>query len=425
MSSSPYQHSAAQPPPVLERQTTFSAYTQILGDFPNGGSKRPWSIRQANSRLHGLESAFESDLTLHLENQEKAIPMTVLSDRRQSNNPYLMADERATFASTPSWKHPEGPEPQPPLRSSNSLWHKTYGYNDPFAEAPMEAWQAMKDYNLRANGLPTLDQMMRLPTAAPLTQSNFITFLRRRGVHQNLNFLLELETHAKLWRAYVQSVERQNRQSGADRLSRFLESAAEKPANIKDTMLMMDYQHYSETPDTQDLLKQQQQKHYDEQTYASRNPNGGRSLDRHDLAQNATRIYRTFCSTHDAAQPIHLPDDHRMALEELVEKHHRPEPIVFESAKSHVFEILNVFYYPQFVDAMLYTNMVVTSARIILGLGAVLLTFGFALELSLIFSNSGTTATRWWGLLPFFFGWSGFLAGNIDFAWWIAFTGKR
>ncbi|KAI7859239.1 hypothetical protein BDC45DRAFT_543581 [Circinella umbellata] len=435
----------------------MSAYAHILDDFPTDGSSSPqrqWSIRQANSRLNplGLHTALESDLNLHyqgtraIEEEEKmgvhnnnnnnnGIPMTILSSptsprqqqqqqQQSTNNPYLSS---------------------PPM-SPTSFKHKTYGFNDPFAEAPMEAWQEMKDYNLRANGLPTLDQMMRLRTLTPLTQSNFTTFLRRRGVHQNLNFLLELETHDKLWHAHIQSKRRQTR-SSADRLSQFLESAAEKPANTKDTMMMMyDPNHhqasqYTETPDTQDLLHQQQyfpsteddvhtvtgnNNHNNSSTPvlpSSRNPNG-KSLNRHDLEQNATRIYRTFCSRHDAAQPIHLPDDHRDVLDELIEKHHRPEPIVFESARSHVFEVLNVFYYPQFVDSVLYTNLTQTSARIALVIGLICLIIGFSVELSLIFLDQGSMRTRWWGLLPFFIGWTSLIAGFSDFAWWLAFTGK-
>ncbi|KAI9492887.1 hypothetical protein BDB00DRAFT_825984 [Zychaea mexicana] len=445
--------SALRPPLNNEQSTksTMSAYAHILDDFPSDGGgppQRQWSIRQANSRLdqHGLQSALESDLNLQYQGnnalqqqqeEEKAgIPMTVLSSptspQRQSNNPYLSS---------------------PPMSpTSRNLKHKTYGFDDPFAEAPMEAWQEMKDYNLRANGLPTLDQMMRLRTLTPLTQSNFTAFLRRRGVHQNFNFLLELDTHDKLWHAHVQSLRRQTR-SSADRLSRFLESAAEKPANTKDTMMMMydpNHHHhhqgsnYVETPDTQDLLRQQQYFPSTEEDighstatamgsnnnhstttspYASRSPNG-KSLGRHDLEQNATRIYRTFCSRLDAAQPIHLPDDHRAVLDELIEKHHRPEPIVFESARSHVFEILNVFYYPQFVDTVLYSNLAQTSARIVFLFGLIFLTIGFAVELSLIFLDQGTMGTRWWAILPFFFGWTNLLAGITDFAWWLAFTGK-
>ena len=435
-----------QRPPFNNEQSTkstMSAYAHILDDFPgdgDGSPQRQWSIRQANSRLNplGLHTALESDLNLHYQGtqaeEEKTgnngIPMTVLSSptspkQQSTNNPYLSS---------------------PPM-SPTSFKHKTYGFNDPFAEAPMEAWQEMKDYNLRANGLPTLDQMMRLRTLTPLTQSNFTAFLRRRGVHQNLNFLLELETHDKLWHAHIQSKHRQTR-SSADRLSQFLESAAEKPANTKDTMMMMYDPHhhqgsiYTETPDTQDLLRQQ---NYFSSTdddagtvtgnnnnnnsttalpYASRNPNG-KSLSRHDLEQNATRIYRTFCSRLDAAQPIHLPDDHRDVLDELIEKHHRPEPVVFESARSHVFEVLNVFYYPQFVDSVLYTNLAQNSARISLLIGLICLIIGFAVELSLIFLDQGSMRTRWWGLLPFFIGWTTLISGFSDFAWWLAFTGKR
>lgn len=436
----PNEYYPPQPPPLVQRQTTLSAYAEILDEFSDGPT-RQWSIRQANSRLQsqGLHSALESDLSLHYQGDEhKAIPMTDLSSRenspsRQSNNPYLTDPSIQVPGSTPSEYYHNNTPSYPQRHDSNatsrqrSLKHKTYGFHDPFAEAPMEAWQEMKDYNLRANGLPTLDQMMRLHTLTPLNQSNFATFLRRRGVHQNLNFLLELETHDKLWRAHIQSQRRQTK----ERLSRFLESAAEKPKAgfghaQKPSLSMAAGGYYQETPDTDDLLGDTPFPQNDD-GYASRMPQGvdGQSLlSRHDLAQNATRIYRTFCSPLDAAQPIHLPDDHRVALEELIEKHHRPEPVVFDSARSHVFEILNVFYYPQFVDSVLYSNLAKVGSRVLLGFGILLLVVGFAVEFSFIFLDSGGIAMRWWGLLPFFLGWSAFIASFLDFAYWLAFTGK-
>ncbi|CDH52960.1 hypothetical protein RO3G_07341 [Lichtheimia corymbifera JMRC:FSU:9682] len=403
---------------------TGSILTHRNGPNDSEDRYRPWSIRLANSRLQsqGLETALESDLNLHLEKEREGIPMTVLSSSSSSN----MGREREEH------RHSNNP-----FRDTVDH-HKQYGFNDPFAEAPIAAWQEMKDYNLRANGLPTLDQMMRLHTLAPLTQSNFMAFLRRRGVHQNVSFLLELETHDKLWHAHLSSARRHTK----DRLSRFLESAAEKPANTKDTMMeMYDPHHhhhttaasagaYTETPDTQNLLGSMRglpvvTSPTTTEDYASRIPQGqSSSLGRHDLQQNATRIYRTFCSPLDAAQPIHLPDDYRTALEELIEKHHRPEPAVFNSARSHVFEVLNVFYYPQFVDAMLHTNVARSSARLYSILGCILLTVAFAVELSLILLDQGSIPTRWWGLLPFFLGWSCFITGFTHFSWWLAFTSK-
>ncbi|KAI9338613.1 hypothetical protein BD770DRAFT_415379 [Pilaira anomala] len=379
----------------------------------NDSFNRHWSIRQANSRLHayGLQSALESDLNRKVQDEEKtnihhgvAIPLSDLNSSSEStfansSNPYLTG---VSMVQQPS---------KVPVH--RNLRHKTYGFQDPFAVAPMEAWQEIKDYNLRVNGLPTLDQMMRLHTYSPLTQSNFAAFLRRRNVHQNLNFLMELETHDKLWRAYLQSVDRQNRQ----RLSRFLESAAEKEHN-KLPMSPTGSSSYLETPDTEDLLTplppQPLTPRSPTDGYASRSTD--KSLNRHDLVKNATRIYRTYCSPlMDAAQTIHLPDDHRRALEDLIEVNERPEPIVFDSARSHVFEILNVFYYPQFVDSVLYKNISVGTSRLLLALGIIILTLAFSIELSLIFLDAGHS---WLPLIPFFFGWSMLLTSVNDFAWW-------
>ncbi|ORE09775.1 hypothetical protein BCV72DRAFT_254639 [Rhizopus microsporus var. microsporus] len=360
-----------------------------------------WSIRQANSRLHalGIQTALEEDLSRKIQHDEKlttgiAIPLNDLN----STNPYLTSM----------------PMIQKPSKGTvRSLKTKTYGFKDPFAVAPMEAWQEIKDYNLRVNGLPTLEQMMRLNTYSPLTQSHFSTFLRRRKAQQNLSFLMELETHDKLWRAYLQSVDRQNRQ----RLSRFLESAAEKEGTKDNTMVDLHQILYVETPDTEDLLSPlplpPQGNHYASRTAAS-----DKSLSRQDLIDNATRIYNTYCSP--TAQRVHLPEDYRRALEELVVHSERPEPVVFESARSHVFEILNVFYYPLFVDYVLHKNISIGMSRLCLGLGTLLLTLAFSIELSLIFLASSTS--RWLALIPFFFGWSALLTSITEFAWWFGIS---
>jgi hypothetical protein len=228
---------------------------------------------------------------------------------------------------------------------------------------------------------------------------------------------MELETHDKLWKAYLSSQDRQHRQ----RVSRFLESAVEK-ANNSSCVLpppSLDIgRAYVETPDTDDLLQNAilaTPRSVSPSTfYASRTD---RSLSRHDLVQNATRIYRTYCIAHDAAQPIHLPDQHRRALESLIEHHHRPEPVIFDSARSHIFEILNVFYYPLFIDECLCTNLSRPSARLLFIMGFILLTLALSIEFTLIFLD--VYHTRWLAIIPFFLGWSFFVTSLSRFAWWL------
>lgn len=369
--------------------------------------QRQWSIRQANSRFQAFgQDALEQDLSRKLQDEEKPGLAIPLSPLRDSNNPYL--------SSIPMTQQPS----KSPIH--RGLKHKTYGFQDPFAVAPMEAWQEIKDYNLRVNGLPTLDQMMRLNTYSPLTQSNFAAFLKRHGVHQHLNFLMELETHDKLWRAYLQSLDRQNRQ----RLSRFLESAAEKDIELQhhNNGSMVSF---SEIPDTDDLLSPlppQPLSPHRQEVYASRD----KSLSREDLVHNATRIYRTYCSpVMDAAQLIHLPDDYRRALEELIEVNNRPEPIVFDSARAHVFEILNVFYYPLFVDDVLNKNISLATSRVFLVVGFIIMTLACSVELSLIFLDAGEFYSRWIPIAPFFVGWSFLLTSIVDFAWLFGILGIR
>ncbi|KAI8066572.1 hypothetical protein BC940DRAFT_302470 [Gongronella butleri] len=366
---------------------------------PQPQSKK-WSISQANSRLYsqGLENALESDLTLQQQYQgddeKNTIPLHQLN-RQSTNNPYK------SFIS-----------------QSDSIQQK----QDPFAFAPMEAWQEMKDYNLQVHGIPTLDQLLRLPTSSPVTQAQFASFLRRRNAQQNLNFLLELETHQRLWQAYINSEERQQRpEMQQDRTSKLFAGDVLQHQASPTTA-------YFETSDTQNLLQSPTSLTHHanlSSTYASRTVQGqDKSLSRHDVVQNAIRVYRTFCSRYDAAQPVHLPDDHCIALETLVEEQQRPEPAVFESARAHVFDVLNMFYYPQFVDAVLYTNVSTVSARLYLTAGILLLIFGFTLEFAFIFLNLGNTATRWWPFLPFLCSWACLITGATHFAWWSAWLRK-
>ncbi|KAI9283323.1 hypothetical protein BY458DRAFT_427931 [Sporodiniella umbellata] len=344
-----------------------------------------WSIRQANSRLHAhdIHTSLDNDLSRKIQDEKVQTGIAIPLDNLNTSNPYLRA---------PS--------------SQRRLKAKTYGFQDPFASAPMEAWQEIKDYNLRVNGLPTLEQMMRLHTYNPLTQSHFSTFLENRDARQNLTFLMELETHEKLWRALLQSVDRQNRQ----RLSRFLEAAEKKEPSYR---AIETQTHYAETPDTEDLLNPP--------TFMATTltmPTSDRSLSHEDLVQNAQRIYYTFCARE--AKRVHLPEDYRAVLEETVIFSKRPEPLVFDSAKSHVFEVLNMFYYPLFVEQILSKNISRATSRLLFLLGILLLTLAFSIELALIFLDSYTS--RWIPLIPFFFGWSALLTSVTEFAWWFGLT---
>lgn len=343
------------------------------------------SIRQANSRLHafGIEASLEKDLFQKIQDEKVQIDTAIPPSYFNSTNPCL--------------KMPG---------TQRRLKNKTLEFKDPFATAPMEAWQETKGYNLQVNGLPTLEEMMQLNTYSPLTQSHFAAFLKSRQAHQNLRFLMKLDTHEKLWRAYLSSIDRQNRQ----RLSRFLESAAEK----EDRQDLLEI-GYREVSDTKDLLSPTTPPRADVGITMPTEDN--KPLNRNDLVKNANEIYHTFSGT------IHLPQDHQKALEQLVLYGGRPEPVVFESARTHVFEILNIFYYPLFIDKVLNKNISLGTSRLCLVLGVIMLTIGFSLELSLVFLDS--SSSRWFALIPFFFGWSTLLTSVTEFAWWFGITSVR
>ncbi|KAI9280079.1 hypothetical protein BY458DRAFT_501310 [Sporodiniella umbellata] len=213
---------------------------------------------------------------------------------------------------------------------------------------------------LVSKGLPSLDELMALRTYSPFTQTQFNDFLEQRGASANLQFLIALDRHETLWRAFVQGLDRHQRH----RLSGYLGSNKTLPL-----------------------------------------PGWTQA----DLMQHATELYQTY------GLACHLTPAHRQALHTLLQ-HQRPEPIVFDSAKEHVLKVLEKFYYPLFVHRMLHQNLARSTCQRLFALATLLLTLAFSFEIAFIFLAS--QQSRWLPCPLFFFGWSFFLASVDRFSWW-------
>ncbi|KAF9404630.1 Bud site selection protein, Revert to axial protein 1 [Podila epigama] len=78
--------------------------------------------------------------------------------------------------------------------------------------------------------------------------------------------------------------------------------------------------------------------------------------------------------------------------------------LVFAEAREIVFEGMESYYFPRFLRARAYGNIVYTQRLLRLILGLSLLFVGFTTALCLIFLNVQPQSTRAWSIIPIFFG---------------------
>ncbi|GAB5589728.1 hypothetical protein Unana1_04628 [Umbelopsis nana] len=383
------------------------------------------------------------------------IPMNTLSNNSRTeyrisnpNNPYLisaMANNKAR---------------------KSSMGHKSYGYaNDIFEPSPLKAWAQVKDHHLVVNGLPTLEQVLTRKTRHPLSLHNFDEFLRQQNADANLAFWRDVYNHQKLWASLQANIARRKRKSESESASSFRRSKSSSHysssydtgsllAALQETQLSHSADptayhietankhvitsprspeeeeetgnHYSEITDTLELLEDSSSSIFIPQSlYSYKRVTATSMLCYEDLQQNAKRIFYKFCTPHQPESKIYIPDDYRLALQEMIAIHQLADPVIFDSSFSHIFEVLNIFFYGRFLESVMYKNVSTFTTRIYMTLGVIFLTAGFALELALILLGYGTRATRLWGMLPIFLGFCMLIANIGEFAWWLGFLNVR
>lgn len=443
------QNYPAYPEPTAQKRLSFPLLDNFLDSL---STPRNNSIRKANSRKASL------------------MPDGPFADYRYDNEPqYETANSRTVSIYSTNPNNPYLNRLNQPDNNGLQSNYIVDGFEDPFANSPIDAWAKIKDHNLMVNGLPTLDQVLCQKTRPPLSQLNLFTYLRNvHRAEENLNFWLEVEAHEKLWRAYTASQRRKqekermlkskkinkrmsellgpgfgtpeagdsdvntNRYSGGDEQWRSPPSPGletHELNRLSSAFVFEDDQFLYDRriSGTANLLYLDPESNYSSRIIhtsdVSQKPAGSLTLE--DIEENAERIYRRYCSPYEAERRIFLPEDHRLALHELVDVHHLADPVIFESAKSYVYDILNIHYYPRFVEAAGATNVCRTTSRIAFGLGVFFLTGGFALEFCFVFLNYWSRATRLWGLLPIWVGWLGLFTNITEFLCFLAAFGVR
>lgn len=347
------------------------------------------------------------------------------------------------------------------------MGHKSYGYsNDIFEASPLKAWAQVKDHNLTVNGLPTLDQILTRKTRHPLSLQNFEDFLQQNNADANLACWREIYNHQKLWTSLHANIDRRKRRSEKESVSSFRKSKSSSnyASSLNTSSILVELQasqlspssyrpssahassyrhtgiiihtmedeeeerssHYSELADTLELLEDTNSSIFIPQSlYSWKHVDTPSMLCYEDLQQNAKRIYFKFCAPYKAETKIFLPDDYRLALQEMIEIHHLADPIIFGSSFFYIYEVLNIFFYDRFLCSVMYKNLSIYATRVYMTLSVLFLTIGFALEIACILTGYGTRATRVWGLIPLFLGYCALIASIEEFAWWLGFLNVR
>ncbi|KAL1922277.1 uncharacterized protein VTP21DRAFT_9816 [Calcarisporiella thermophila] len=355
-----------------------------------------------------------------------------------------------------------------------SSFHPTVDDSASSLDSPfsLEVWHRAKDHNL-VKGLPTFEQVITRKTRPPLTYDDFYRFMMHYGEEEHLNFLRDVSEHAKLWRGYEarsrrnrrmqmrleqQMREQERRGSGAagspplslaasrNLPSRGSQHPSEHSSRLGDLSLSIVSEDASEGDDGQfhevslelfdDPIRPPST--YDwhlaatEELTSPLDPNDpidipnsrkfpqlsppptqGVSLE--DVRVSALRIYHRYFAPRFFDDRFRIPEEHRAAVQELIEIHRRVEPAVFEATREYVHDLLAAHYYPRFLDVVCTANITPAHAKFAFACGCFLLTLGFAVAIAFILLNHWSRPARLWSILPSFGGWLCLVTGMTQF----------
>ncbi|CAI2170201.1 5117_t:CDS:2 [Funneliformis geosporum] len=355
----------------------------------------------------------------------------------------------------------------PPLYSSGSGQHqkrRKRGTSESSSQKEEKTSGEEIDYSIPSFNLiipdgtffPPLEKVLLNQSGSPLSQYNFYAYLKNEWHgEQNLNFWLDVVTHENLfgsWREYQNYVKNMRervsyeteRQSESDRSNgrgagrKYIEEIADwepshdhhdSNSSAEDTVApsiansLVD----STNPIIQSSSSNYRHSYSNRHTKTSSIIFGGgignndhheisvsseersssdytqpeiiKRIGEEDLAKSSLSIYKKYGHMNI------LPEENRTTMQDLIERQGRFNPVVFSSAKSYVYHIMNVIYFPKFIQSAIDMNITHINAIASLPLGILALTIGFALELFLIFIGEENRLKRFWGFPPIWLGW--------------------
>ncbi|CAG8681412.1 15006_t:CDS:2, partial [Acaulospora morrowiae] len=263
---------------------------------------------------------------------------------------------------------------------------------------------------------PALEKVLMNQTGSPLSQYNFYSYLRQEWQgEENLNFWLDVVTHENLfesWREYQNYIKKARGHEEKGRIIYEDDDEYEEQDFIQEWE--PDHNYHNSTSSAEGgvtasidsknpVIPSQSMSYGHEITIDSPGDSRKREvvkrISEDELVKSAQKIYQKF------GQMNILPDENRHTMSDLIERQGRYNPVVFSSSKSYVYHIMNVIYYPKFVQTAVDTNLTQIHAIIALPLGVISLAFGFSLELYNIFMGWENRLLRLYWFPAIWLGW--------------------
>ncbi|CAG8494034.1 12118_t:CDS:2 [Dentiscutata heterogama] len=223
---------------------------------------------------------------------------------------------------------------------------------------------------------PPLEKVLMNKTGSPLSQYNFYSYLQQEWQgEENLNFWLDVVTHENLFESW-----RDVDDTGTTSVD------SQNPVMSHNHISSTQYGHEIAIPEN-----------YKSRSYSQLKI--VKRVDEEDLTKSALNIYRKY------GHMSILPEENRNTMADLIERQGRYNPVVFSSAKSYVHHIMNVIYFPKFIQSAVEMNITQVHAILALPLGIMCLTLGFSLDLYYIFMGLENRLIRFYGFPAIWLGW--------------------
>ncbi|CAG8531733.1 15416_t:CDS:2 [Acaulospora colombiana] len=246
---------------------------------------------------------------------------------------------------------------------------------------------------------PSLEKVLMNKSGSPLSQYNFYSYLRQEWQgEENLNFWLDVVTHENLfesWREYQNRIKKARERNSYDEKGHIIYEEGdeyEEQEVVEDWEPVHNYHNSTSSAeggaaasvDSKNPVISPQSRPYGHEITINPSvdysrPETFKRISEDDLIKSAQSIYQKY------GHMDILPEESRNTMSDLIERQGRYNPVVFSSAKSYVYHIMNVIYFPKFIQSAVDMNLTQIHAMIALPLGVVFLAFGFSLELYDIF----------------------------------------
>ncbi|RIB07157.1 hypothetical protein C2G38_458367 [Gigaspora rosea] len=301
----------------------------------------------------------------------------------------------------------------------------TSGFNNLSQHDTISTEESYNNIIMDTTSFPPLEKVLMNKTGAPLSQYNFYSYLQQEWQgEENLNFWLDVVTHEHLfesWREYQNHTKKARERRSYEEKNQFVyhdndddydyeeqvvdeweQNNDSTSSSVDDTGTtsvdsqnpVMPHNHTSSTQYGHEITipGNYKPRNYNQLKIVKR-------VDEEDLTKSALNIYRKY------GHMSILPEESRNTMADLIERQGRYNPVVFSSAKSYVHHIMNVIYFPKFIQSAVEMNLTQAHAILALPLGIMCLTLGFSLDLYYIFMGRESRLIRFYGFPAIWLGW--------------------